>query len=52
VKNRVQLGGDSFVAMMQAPDLGNGYNRTRPGRLNGPLTRSILAQREGVRERS
>ena len=31
---------------MQAPDLGNGYNRPRPGELNGPRKRRILAQRE------
>src|SRR6516165_10054251 len=32
--------------MMQAPDLGNRYNRPRPLRLNVPLKRRILAQRE------
>ena len=46
MKNRALLGGDSFVAMMQAPDLGNRYNRPRPLRLNAPLKRRILAQRE------
>ena len=46
MKNRALLGGDSFVAMMQAADLGNRYNRPRPVRLNVPLKRRILAQRE------
>lgn len=32
--------------MVQAADLGNRYNRPSPGRLNGPLKRCILAQRE------
>src|SRR5215469_8709389 len=32
--------------MVQAPDLGNRYNRPRPGRLNSPLKRRIFAQRE------
>jgi len=31
---------------MQAPDLRNRYNRPRPGELNGPRKRRILAQRE------
>ena len=35
------LVGDSFVAMVQAPDLGDRYNRTRPGRLNNPLIRLL-----------
>ena len=40
------LGGDSFAAMMHALDLGNRCNRPRPLRLNVPLKRCILAQRE------
>ena len=35
------LVGDSFVAMVQAPDLGDRYTRTRPGRLNNPLIRLL-----------
>src|SRR5215469_10418484 len=38
------LRGDSFVAMVQAPDLENDCSRPRPGRLNGQLKSTTSTQ--------
>ena len=39
-------GREAFVTMMQTADLGQGNDRSRPGRLNGSSIRCVLAERQ------
>ena len=39
-------GREAFVTMMQTADLGQGNDRSRPGRLNGSSIRCVLADRQ------
>ena len=39
-------GREAFVTMMQTADLGQGNNRSGPGRLNGSSIRGVLAERQ------
>ena len=39
-------GREAFVTMMQTADLGQGNDRSGPGRLNGSSIRCVLAERQ------
>ena len=43
---RGRSGREAFVTMMQTADLGQGNDRTGPGRLNGSTIRCVLADRQ------